>query len=103
LAPHQPIAALDYEIAQEQAAALGRMGRALEQALAALAAFDPTGPSSKAARSALLQQASDALWLFIVQREASGLRNTRQVIRDYGVPAEVEARMGSFAGKGSSG
>src|ERR1700719_3556258 len=34
------IAALDYEIAQEQVSALGRMGRALEAALAALAEYD---------------------------------------------------------------
>ena len=32
--------ALEYEIAQEQAAALGRLGRALEAALAALAQHD---------------------------------------------------------------
>jgi hypothetical protein len=32
--------ALDYEIAQEQAAALGRLGRALEAALAALSRHD---------------------------------------------------------------
>ena len=36
--------ALDYEIAQEQASALGRLGRALEAALAALAAYDECGP-----------------------------------------------------------
>ena len=35
----QPVA-LDYEIAQEQASALGRLGRALEAALLALAEFD---------------------------------------------------------------
>lgn len=31
---------LDYEFAQEQAAALGRLGRALEAALTNLAAYD---------------------------------------------------------------
>jgi hypothetical protein len=96
---NEPAAVLDYEIAQEQAAALGRMGRALERALAALSAFESTSPSGKAARSALVQAASDALWHFIVQREASGLRDARQVMRDYHVPAEVQARMGASVGK----
>jgi len=36
----QPESALGYEIAQEQAAALGRLGRALEAALAALSEHD---------------------------------------------------------------
>ena len=35
-----PTGALDYEIAQEKASALGRLGRALEAALAALQSFD---------------------------------------------------------------
>jgi hypothetical protein len=91
--------ALDYERAQEQAAALGRMGRALEQTLAALTAFDAGAGEPRAARAALVRQAGDALWNFIVQREACGLRDTRQVMRDYRVPAEVQVRMGAFGGK----
>src|SRR5580693_133784 len=35
-----PVVALDYEIVQEQASALGRLGRALEAALAALVEYD---------------------------------------------------------------
>src|SRR6185503_5237579 len=85
---HEAPTALDYEIAQEQAAALGRMGRGLEQALSALAAFDAGDLSPQPARAALVRQASDALWHFIVQREACGLRDSRQVMRDYRVPAE---------------
>lgn len=91
-----PFAALDYEIAQEQATALGRMGRGLEQALAALAAFDGGTNADRAARRALVRVASDALWYFIVQREACGLRDWRQVMRDYRVPPEVQAGMGAF-------
>ena len=44
----------------------------------------------------LIQTASHALWCFMVQREACGLRDPRPVIRDYRVPAEVYARMGAF-------
>jgi hypothetical protein len=97
-----PAAALDYEIAQEQVAALGRAGRALEAALAALTAHseDKGGggrnAASGAARAKLVQDAGDALWCFIVQREAIGLRDPRPVIRDYRVPAEVQNRMGAF-------
>jgi hypothetical protein len=91
-----PIAALDYEIAQEQASALGRMGRALEAALAALADHESAGGGDGAARARLVQDASDALWCFMVQREAMGLRDPRPVLRDDRVPAEVHSRMGVF-------
>ena len=94
-----PIAALDYEIAQEQVSTLGRMGRALEATLAALADHERAGGAGGgdgAARARLVQDASDALWCFMVQREAMGLRDPRQVLRDYRVPAEVHSRMGVF-------
>ena len=97
--------ALGYEIVQEQAAALGRLGRALEAALAALSEHDglhsdcekPIGQTAAGAvRARLLQEASDALWCFVVQREACGLRDQRAIMRDYRVPAEVQNRMGVF-------
>jgi hypothetical protein len=90
-----PAAALDYEIAQEKASTLGRLGRALEAALAALRDHDTRSEQgSAAARRALVAEASHALWHFIVQREALGLRDSRQVMRDYHVPSEVQNRMG---------
>jgi len=101
-ARHAGNAALDYEIAQEQVSALGRAGRALEAALAALTAHgkgegdDARGSAAGTARAQLVQEASDALWCFIVQREAIGLRDPRPVIRDYRVPREVQNRMGAF-------
>ena len=90
-----PATALDYEIAQEQASVLGRLGRSLEAALAALAEHDAVEASDKGARRQLVQQASEALWCFIVQREACGLRDPRPVLRGYAVPGEVYARMGA--------
>jgi hypothetical protein len=87
-------AALDYEIAEERASALGRLGRRLEAALAALAACPRSANCDRKIRDGLVEQAGYALWLFVVQREACGLNDSTQLLRDYGVPKEVYARMG---------
>ncbi len=97
-----PSDVLEHELAQERASALGRLGRALEAALAALFELDLdlSGAASAAGqgerRAALVEAASVALWHFIVQREACGLRDLRQTLRDYRVPTEVAARMGAW-------
>ena len=88
-------ATLECEIAQEKASALGRLGRRLEGALAALAACPRTATSDRKIRDSLVEQAGYALWLFVVQREACGLNDSAQIMRNYGVPKEVYARMGS--------
>jgi hypothetical protein len=93
-------ATLQYEIAEERASALGRLGRRLEAALAALAACPRTANSDRSIRDGLVQQAGYALWLFVVQREACGLRKIDHVIQVYGVPNEVVARMGPLATPG---
>src|ERR1700730_5851286 len=87
-------ATLEYEIAEERASALGRLGRRLEAALAALAACPPTATSD---RKILVEQAGYALWLFVVQREACGLKASAPGRQDYGVPNEVYAGMGPLA------
>ncbi len=110
---HSHLVALDYELAREQAGALGRLGRALEAALAALAAHDAAhddtarddarrGAADGAAgptRARLVQEASHALWCFLIQRECCGLRDPRPVMRDYRVPAEVQNRVGVVAAR----
>ena len=97
-----PADALADEFGREKASALGRLGRALEAALAALAEFD-AGHSHQSctaedrqSRASLVAEASVALWHFVVQREACGLRDIRYVLRDYRVPPEVAARMGAL-------
>ncbi len=95
-----PAGVLDYEIARETASALGRHGRALEAALKELADFDAGDPGPQASdpparRAALVAAAAHALWQFIVQREACGLRDAGMVVRMYRVPAEVQHRMGA--------
>jgi len=108
-----PESALDYEIAQERAAALGRLGGALEGALDALSSHDRAcaergerpmalASSGDPLREQLVQEASYALWCFIIQREACGLRDQRLIIREYGVPAEVRNHMGIFGESGRS-
>jgi hypothetical protein len=90
-------ATLEYEIAEERASALGRLGRRLETALAALAACPSADPSHRETRDGLVREAGYALWLFIVQREACGLNDNTHVVQTYGVPKEVYARMGPAA------
>jgi hypothetical protein len=87
-------AALEYEIAEERASALGRR---LEATLAALAACPRTATSKRTIRDGLVEEAGYALWLFVVQREACGLNDSSHVMQTYGVPSEVYARMGPSA------
>jgi hypothetical protein len=100
---NKPVDALSYEIAQEMAGALGRLGRTLEKSLLALETFDAackhelvTSKESRDRRHKLMTDAAHALWQFIVQREACGLRDSRHIMRDYRVPPEVRNRMGAF-------
>lgn len=90
--------ALQHEVMQEKASTLGRLTREFEKALAALAAFDSAARLAETVdgerRAELLDAAADALWWFVVQREACGLRNTDAVLREYQVPAAVRLRMG---------
>jgi hypothetical protein len=92
---------LQHEFAQERAAALGRLGRRLEAALAALLQFDAENPrdasndEQRRKRASLAAEAGTALWYFVVQREACGLRDMRSLLRDYRVPPEIAAGMGS--------
>ncbi|HZZ34003.1 MAG TPA: DUF6665 family protein [Phenylobacterium sp.] len=81
-------AAFNYEVAEEQAAALGRMGRKAEAALAALRNHQGEG------RAEALKKAADAVWCFIVQREVMGLRDRAQIVADYQIPREVMVRLG---------
>lgn len=84
-----PLGILHHEIAAEQASSLAHAARRLEKALATLEA-------GEGEREELLAEAGEALWCLAVQREAMGLRNTAQMMRDYRVPRAVQLRMGLF-------
>jgi hypothetical protein len=82
-------AALRYELVEEQAATLGRVGRKAETALAALRDHEGEG------RDLVLKAASDAVWCFLVQREVMGFRDRTRIVADYQIPKEVMARLGA--------
>jgi len=82
-------AVLQYELLEEQAAALGRQGARLEAALTALRDHQGEG------RAAVLAAAADAAWCFFVQREVMGLRDRPAVIAQYEIPREVLVRIGA--------
>ena len=90
LKPETGQAVLHYELLEEQAHSLGRAGRKVEAALAALAAH-PGGEG----RGDLVKAAADAVWGFLVQREVMGLRDRAQVVAQYGIPREVLVRIGA--------
>lgn len=87
---------LGYELLQEKAATLARLGRRLEEALGALERFDAERPSERALdeRDRLVAEAGEALWYYTVQREVAGLRDTDAMMRHLRVPREVWLRMG---------
>ena len=80
---------LEAEVAAEKAAALGRAGRALEEAMAALEALDP-----ETDRETLLLIAAERTQAYFMQRELNGLRDQYEIIREYDIPREVLNRIG---------
>lgn len=74
----------------EQAAALARSGRRVEETLAALAACGEAEDRPRRIRAA-----ADAVYGFFIQREIVGLRDHRGVIQHYGIPREVLLRLGA--------
>ena len=89
--------ALMYEMVQESAATLARLGKRLEGALHALAEHDAAhgeGARNSAERDGLVGAAGESLWYYVIQREVMGLSDTESVIRHLAVPREVRLRMG---------
>ena len=92
---------LDYELREQQAQTLGTLSGQVEQALAALRAFEAAAhqPDREHRRHALLDGAADLVWAFMIQRELCGFRNWDAVVRDYGIPREVLNRVGQVRRK----
>lgn len=88
--------AFSYEAAAETAAALGRAGKKLEAALAALERHDAT-PRANQNRDDLVQQAADCAWALFIQRDFLGLKTDHHLTDTYRIPREVMLRVGVFA------
>ena len=90
---------LKYEIAEEKAGALGRCGRLLERALERFRSQDQAEahgpPEADSKRERLFWDLVERVEAFVVQREACGLRDSRHVLKFYGVPREAIARVGA--------
>jgi hypothetical protein len=87
----------EHEIREEMASALGRVARRLERKLAALEEMRRTLPASGTpARAALVRAFADLragaehdLYCLQVQREAMGLRDHRELLALYRLPAAL--------------
>jgi predicted kinase len=101
LQPETGWSVLDYELREQKAQTLGTLSSQVEQALAALRAFDANAHEADREhhRRALLYEAADRVWAFMIQRELCGLRNWEAVVRDYSIPREVLNRVGQVRGK----
>lgn len=91
------LSALEYEIAEERASALGRNGRQVEASLEKLRKWDADhAGKDEAKRLDLVQDAAEAVWGLFVQRELCGLSNGPDVTQTYQIPGEVMAKVGTF-------
>lgn len=89
------LSVLEAELVAETAASLGRTGREVELSLERLRAFD-AGDAGLGDRRELVRAAARAVWAYWVQREACGLVDHRQVIREQRIPREVLNRVGGL-------
>jgi hypothetical protein len=87
---------LEADLIAEKASSLGHHGRLVERAMAALGAFDLKPGGDPVERLKLVRKAAREAWAFLVQRELCGLRDQKQVIKDYGIPGEVLVRLGAI-------
>lgn len=85
--------ALDYELAAEKADTLGRAGRKVEAALAALAKAKAEG-AGPADCAHLVDEAAELVWAFLVQREICGFRSQADAVELYQIPRDVLIRVG---------
>lgn len=86
---------VENEIAAEKASALGHHGRLAEKAVAAIHAFD-ANPDPAIDRMTLVKAAAREVWKYFIQRELCGVRDQRDVIREYRIPQEVLVRLGAI-------
>ena len=81
--------ALDVELLAEEADALGRAGRRVEETLAALAV------ATDAERPDRLRDAAEAVHHYFILREMRGFRRHDDAVALYRIPRAVIARLGA--------
>lgn len=81
--------ALEIELLGEEAAALGRAGRRVAEAIAALEA---AGPET---REPCLKEAAEAVHHYFILRETVGFRRHDDAVAVYRIPPAVIARLGA--------
>ena len=86
-ARRDPLVEIEVGIRGDSAASLGHAGRKLKDALRALA----SGDGNRAPR---LRRAAEALWCYVVQREAMGLTDHSGLDEAYGLTPELWRRIG---------
>jgi hypothetical protein len=79
--------AVEYELAEGRAYALGLAGKRVEAAIAALEAHERD-------REVLLDEAADAVWRYLIVRESAGFHDHREAMKLYRVSPQVMARVG---------
>ena len=96
LQPETGWSVLDYELREQKAHTLGTVSGQVEEALAALRAFNAEAhePDREHRRHTLLDDAADLVWSFMIQWELCGFRNWEAVVKDYNIPREVLNRVG---------
>lgn len=82
----------DAFIRADSAAMFGKLGREVEQALAA---YHAAPVENDAVHMDMLYEAAEAVWRYFVVREACGLNDHTPMIETYQVPRDVLARVGT--------
>ena len=90
-----PLVEIEAGIRGDTAAALGRAGRTLRQSVEALVEFDGRAAPRSRERQAVLHAATDALWAYVVQKEAIGISDHARASEIYGVTPEMWRLMGA--------
>jgi DNA topoisomerase VI subunit B len=91
----QKVAAVELEILEEKASALGITGRRLEAALAEYRGHRQRGAKAKSLAQ-LIAEIANNLQELLIQRESMGVpyQNVEWVLRSYDIPQEISAKLG---------
>ncbi len=87
-------AVLRFKLLEDIDSGVKRHEDRVQATLAALQQYDVEGLQEPNLRSRLLDAAADAVWSLFVQHEACDCADHDELVRRYGIPAEVTARLG---------